>query len=99
MGEYEKPGHYEIDNIYNDDKKGGVLTLNHRATMKLYAVIIPDRKATTINRELRKLIKQIGAVNILSITSDNGREFAYSAVIEACYDIKWYLQIRSKTPK
>lgn len=90
MNDYSHAGHYEIDTIYNGDKKGGVLTFNHRATMKLYAVKIPDRKATTINRELRRLIQKIGKDNIKSITSDNGPEFAYSAVIEACHDLKWY---------
>jgi len=90
MDDYSVAGHYEIDTIYNGDKKGGVLTLNHRATMKLYAAIIPDRTATTINRTLRSIIKEIGPHNIKSITSDNGSEFQYSKVIEVSYDLDWY---------
>lgn len=44
----------------------------------------------TINKALRRMIEEIGPENILSITSDNGVEFAYSRVIEECYDINWY---------
>ncbi len=36
------------------------------------------------------MIEEIGAHNIQSITSDNGTEFTFSAVIENCYDLKWY---------
>lgn len=87
---YDFRKHFEIDTVYNGDKKGGVLTFNERATRKLYAVQIPNRKASTINKALRKLINKIGPENILSITSDNGSEFAYSKVIEIYYDLKWY---------
>lgn len=87
---YEFRKHFEIDTIYNGDKKGGVLTFNERATRKLYAVQIPNRKASTINKALRNMINKIGSENILSITSDNGSEFAYSKVIEEYYSLKWY---------
>jgi IS30 family transposase len=88
QNDYSIRGHYEIDTIYNGDKMGGLLTFNERASRKLYAVKISDRKARTVNRALRKLISKIGAHNIISITSDNGSEFAYTAVIENSYNIK-----------
>ncbi len=84
------PGHFQIDTIYDADKRGGGLTLNETAHTLLYSKQLPDRKATTTNKALRQLIEEIGPENILSITSDNGVEFAYSKVIEECYDIKWY---------
>jgi IS30 family transposase len=90
QSDYSMRGHYEIDTIYNGDKMGGLLTFNERCSRKLYAVKIKDRKARTINRALRRLINKIGAHNILSITSDNGSEFAYSAVIENSYNIMWF---------
>ncbi len=58
--------------------------------MKLYSLQLPNRKATTVNKSFRQLIDQIGQDNILSITSDNSLEFAYSKVIEISYDLKWY---------
>ena len=90
LKDYSQLGHYEIDTIYNGDKKGGILTFNERATRLVYARVIPDRRATTINKALRDIIGKIGHNFIQSITSDNGSEFAYSAVIEHCYDLKWY---------
>lgn len=90
MNDYSHRGHYEIDTIYNGDKKGGLLTLNERSTRKLYAIKIKDRKAITINKAIRVLIKKIGPHNIHSITSDNGLEFSYSAVIEESFNIRWF---------
>ncbi len=84
------PGHFEIDTIYDEDKKGGALTFNDKYNMKLYSVQLPNRKASTTNKALRQLIDKIGPHNILSITSDNGVEFAYSKVIEVYYNLKWY---------
>ncbi len=69
---------------------GGGLTLNETAHAYLYSKQLKNRKAVTTNKALRQLIEEIGPENILSITSDNGVEFAYSKVIEECYGIKWY---------
>lgn len=74
MDDYHTPGHYEIDTIFSSGK-GGVLTLNHRATAKLYAIIIPDRTSETVVKALKHLIKRHN-LNIKTITSDNGHEFA-----------------------
>ncbi len=90
LNDYSSPGHYEIDTIYDGSKKGGVLTFNHRHTMRLYACIIPNRKPSTINKYLRKIIKSIGPNNILSITSDNGVEFSYNKVIELSFNLDWF---------
>ncbi len=58
MDDYVSTGHYEIDTVYNNDKKGGVLTLNHQATMMYYVVKIPDRRAKTIVKALRELVNK-----------------------------------------
>lgn len=90
QNDYTKLGHYEVDTVVDGLKKGGLITFNHRATMRLYVRYIPNKKATTVNQAIRSIINQIGAHNILSITSDNGTEFAYSKVIEKSYNLKWY---------
>lgn len=87
--DYTTPGHYEIDTIFNDDLQGGLLTLNHRASMKLYSIIIPNRKARTINRALSILIKQHN-LQIKTITSDNGSEFTNWKLVEEEFGLKWY---------
>lgn len=89
LNDYVTPGHYEIDTVFNEDLKGGALTLNHRATMKFYSIQIPDRKASTIILALRRLIK-INNLKILTITSDNGSEFANWQIAEKEFDLKWY---------
>ena len=89
MDDYVTPGHYEIDTIYNGQRKGGILTLNHRATAKLYAILIPNRNAKTIVLALRKLIKD-NNLQIKSITSDNGSEFANWKIMEKEHNLQWF---------
>lgn len=91
LNDYETRGHYEIDLVLSGGKnKGGVLTFNHRATMKYYVAKVEDKRAETINRVLRGLIEEIGSDYIYSITSDNGSEFSYTEVIENMYNLNWY---------
>ena len=90
LDDYSISSHYEIDTIYNSDKKGGLLTFTNRNTMMIYSSPISDRKASTINSSLRKIIEHIGIDNIDSITSDNGTEFSYTKVIECSYNLTWY---------
>ena len=89
MDDYVTIGHYEIDTIYNGQRKGGILTLNHRATAKLYAIQIPNRNAKTIVLALRKLIKD-NNLQIKSITSDNGSEFANWKIMEKEHNLQWF---------
>ena len=81
MDDYVSTGHYEIDTVYNNDKKGGVLTLNHQATMMYYVVKIPSRKAKTIVKALRQLVKREN-LKINTITSDNDSGFANWKIIK-----------------
>lgn len=90
QNDYSISGHYEVDTIIDGSKRGGLITFNHRATMKLYARSVPNKKSTTVNKAIRSMINEIGAHNIKRITSDNGTEFAYSKVIEISYNLKWY---------
>ena len=90
LDDYSISSHYEIDTIYNSDKKGGLLTFTNRNTMMIYSSPISDRKASTINSSLRKIIEHIGIDNIDSITSDNGTEFSYTKVLECSYNLTWY---------
>ena len=90
LDDYSVTGHYEIDLVISSGKKGGVLTMNHRATMKYYCIHVSNKRASTINKALRSLINKIGAANILSLTSDNGSEFCWTRAVERCYKLVWY---------
>lgn len=90
LDDYSIEGHYEIDLVISGSKKGGILTMNHRKTMKYYCIHVVDKRAATINKALRVLINQIGAKNILSLTSDNGSEFCWTLAVERCYKLVWY---------
>ncbi|MGL5021577.1 MAG: hypothetical protein ACRC5R_06110, partial [Mycoplasmatales bacterium] len=72
--DYTTPKHYEVDTIYSGDKKGRLVTLNERSTMKLYSVIVPDRKARTVAKTIQDIIIS-NNLQIDSITSDNGMVF------------------------
>ena len=49
MDDYTKDGYYEIDTIYDNDKKGDAVTFNHRQSKMIYSVQVLDRKASTCN--------------------------------------------------
>lgn len=88
---YDDFGNFEIDLIVGPhNTNGAILTLNERSTCKLFAQYVPNKKATSINKALRKLVEQIGPEKIKTITSDNGKEFLYSNVIEKSFNLNWY---------
>lgn len=90
VNDYTSPAHYEINTIYNGKKLGGILTLNHRPTRMLFARIIKNREASTINKALRDIIINDLHFKPKTITSDNGKEFAFSKVIENSFNLDWY---------
>ncbi|MGL5020665.1 MAG: hypothetical protein ACRC5R_01380 [Mycoplasmatales bacterium] len=56
----------------------GVLTLNHHPTSMYFTRHVENKKASTINKVLRSIMKkQLRNKTISSIISDNGREFFY----------------------
>lgn len=91
LDDYSQFGNFEIDLVVPcQPYTKSILTFNERSSSKLYATFVDNKQAVTINKALRKIITHIGKHNIKTITSDNGKEFMYSEVIEKCYDLKWY---------
>ena len=68
-------GHWEGDTIVGHGLQGSVLTLVKRKSRYLRMGVLPDRKGRTVSRIMRYRLHQISA-HALSITLDNGTEFA-----------------------
>ena len=65
-------GHWEIDTVLLTKEKGEcLLTLTERKTRLEIIRLIPDKTALSVNQALREL-----SFSALSVTSDNGKEFA-----------------------
>ena len=65
-------GHWEIDTVLLTKEKGEcLLTLTERKTRLEIIRLIPDKTSQSVNRALREI-----EFSALSVTSDNGREFA-----------------------
>jgi len=69
-------GDWEGDTISGANHKGYLLTLVERKTMKTLAIQLPDKKAETVSRAIIELLGPYRE-HVLTITLDNGKEFAY----------------------
>jgi IS30 family transposase len=68
-------GHWEGDTIIGCGRQGSVLTLVERKSRFLRMGVLANRQARTVARVMRYRLHQISA-RVLSITLDNGLEFA-----------------------
>lgn len=90
----ETAGHWEADTVLGPrGTKACLLTLVERKTRLLIALPVADRRAQTVARALmRHLPAQARAAGlpILSITTDNGKEFAEHAAIAQTLGCAFY---------
>lgn len=86
------PGHWEVDTVVSPRGASGcLLTAVERKTRFLVAVPLPDRKAATVARALRRALSpQNAGLPVLSITSDNGKEFAHHAQVAQALGADFY---------
>jgi IS30 family transposase len=86
------PGHWEVDTVVSPRGASGcLLTAVERKTRYLVAVVLPDRRAATVARALRRALpRQAAGLPVLSITSDNGKEFAHHAEVAAALGADFY---------
>ena len=66
-------GHWEADTIISRKSKAVLLALVERRSRLLKLTRLPNRKAVMVAQAICRLLK---GHNVLSITSDNGKEFA-----------------------
>ncbi len=82
-------GHLEIDTIVSKSRKGGIVTIVDRKSRYLWAQLVPDLTARTVNQAI---VDQLSVIKhrIKTITADNGSEFHKWKSIEQTLGCKVY---------
>jgi IS30 family transposase len=80
----EIAGHWELDTVVSSrgKSKACLATFVERKTRFLYAVLMPNRKAVTLNNALFSALSNLPKTIIKSLTVDRGKEFAKYEDIE-----------------
>jgi IS30 family transposase len=86
--ERSRLGDLEMDLIIGKDHKGALLTINDRATGKLYMRKIKSKEAKEIEENCVYLLQNVP--NLHTLTSDNGKEFANHVSIAKALELNYY---------
>ena len=79
-------GHWEMDTIVSGvHGKGGLLVLIERKTRRYFIEKLSYISRNEILRALRRILRRIKTIKIVSITTDNGSEFLDHEAIEALF--------------
>lgn len=82
-------GDLEIDTVIGKNKSGVILTINDRATGKLWTMKLPNKEAKYVTAATIYLLEPYKEL-LHTITSDNGTEFAGHKEIAKELGIKYY---------
>lgn len=82
-------GDLEIDTIIGKDHKGAIITINDRVCDVVRLIKVDSKEAEVIKKEVIKALFE-WKDEIKTITSDNGKEFAYHKEIAEILDVQWY---------
>ena len=85
----DRIGDWEIDLIIGKDHKGAILTATERKTCFELMVLLPNKSSKTIKKALINLMAPYKD-RVLTITSDNGREFYEHESIAIKLAIEYY---------
>ena len=77
----ERIGDFEADTIIGKDHKQAIVTLVDRHSKFTLMKMVNSKEAFDVSRAILKLLKPLQAV-VKTITSDNGKEFAYFQKIQ-----------------
>jgi len=85
-------GHWELDTIVSGrgQAKGCVATFIERKTCWYFAVLIPERSATSMETAVKRLHKQLPEGAIKTATMDRGKEFSCYNVLKQDLNIQVY---------
>jgi IS30 family transposase len=85
------PGHFEIDLVLSPNNKGGILTLTEPATLMIYSRHVATKSVKDVLRAINSILSnELSPEDIITITSDNGREFFGYRYVEKRYNISWF---------
>jgi IS30 family transposase len=76
VDENVQPGHWEIDTVIGKGHKGVLVTIVERVTKFTRSCRVASKSAAHVTAATIALLKPFKAL-VLSITADNGKEFAY----------------------
>ena len=82
-------GDLEIDTVVGKDHKGFLVTVVDRKSKFVIIKNVPTKEASVVTEALIEMIYPIKAIT-KTITSDNGKEFAYHKQVSAALDTKFY---------
>ena len=82
-------GDLEIDTVIGKDHKGALVTVVDRKSKFVLIKNVPSKEAQVVTDALIEMIQPIKAITH-TITSDNGKEFAYHKQVSAALDTDFY---------
>jgi IS30 family transposase len=82
-------GDLEIDTVVGKDHKGFLVTIVDRKSKFVLIKNVPTKEAQIVTEALIEMIQPIKAIT-KTITSDNGKEFAYHKQVSAALDTDFY---------
>ena len=82
-------GDLEIDTVIGKNHVGALVTVVDRKSKFTLIKNVPSRQATVVTKALIEMITPIKAITH-TITSDNGKEFAYHKEVAAALDADFY---------
>jgi IS30 family transposase len=85
----ERFGDLEVDLIIGKDHKGALVTINDRATGMLKMIKVDSKESAVVQRAIIGLL-QDWKIDLHTITSDNGKEFAGHKEIAKALGIDYY---------
>jgi transposase, IS30 family len=80
-------GHWEVDTVHSKGHRGGVVTIVERKSLFYIAIKVKDLKADTV---CKTIIRALKGFKVLTITSDNGSEFAEWKMVEEGLNCGFY---------
>lgn len=85
----EEVGHWEIDTVIGKEHSGALVTINERSLRFTLSARVKNKSAEEVTRATIALLTPFKSL-VLSITADNGKEFAYHERISAALDCAFY---------
>ncbi|MCF6340646.1 MAG: IS30 family transposase [Sulfurimonas sp.] len=82
-------GDLEIDTVIGKGHKGALVTVVDRKSKFVLIKNVPSKEASVVTKALIEMIQPIKAITH-TITSDNGKEFAYHKQVSAALDTDFY---------
>ena len=85
----ERFGDLEIDTIIGKNHKGAILTINDRATSRVWIRKLSGKEATPLAEKTTSALKKVKEL-IHTMTADNGKEFAKHEEIAQKLELNFY---------